>query len=79
MSMPVIPLPEGALETVEVIDIFCDLINSAISRELRWNTDGTDEAVNLYHALNYAGEVNSGGHQQYFQITPIRRRFTPRR
>ncbi|QDG93777.1 DUF4375 domain-containing protein (plasmid) [Rhizobium sp. NIBRBAC000502774] len=68
-SMPpsVIPLPEGALETVQVIDIFYDLISSVISRESRWNTDGTDEAVNLYHALNYAGEVNNGGHEQYFQ------------
>nr|WP_165388325.1 DUF4375 domain-containing protein [Sphingomonas populi] len=66
MSMPIL-LPEGALDEVDAtVESFFSLVDAAIPGKVRWNTDGTDEVVNLYHALQYEGEVNNGGHDQYF-------------
>jgi hypothetical protein len=67
MPDDIIFLPEGSLEKPsDAVDAFSWFTDSKLSGEALWNSDGTDEAINLYHALQYEAEVNNGGHDQYF-------------
>ncbi|WP_420137395.1 DMP19 family protein [Sphingomonas sp.] len=67
MADNLIFLPEGSLgRPSDAVESFCWITSAKLSFDVLWNTDGTDDAINLYHAAEYEGEVNNGGHDQYF-------------